>query len=165
MPRGSEKPHPGPTPSADDDNDDNDDNVSSNEVARMLLVIRRTSYPSTNLEALPYHNGGVDGRIMMNVTTRTIDGEAMQPAIYQLVRQLLTLICSLVLPTLLLYVSIYAHVIGHYTMYKLMTFVALASFLACPSIYPISCGPVQCLQNCAVGSKLTVQTPFSSTHL
>ncbi len=87
--------------------------------------------------------------VAMNATTSIINIEEIRPALAQLADQFPLAVASLLIPTLLLYSSIYAHVIGHYRTYKVLTFSSIAAFFACPYITPIYCGPVRCLQNFA----------------
>lgn len=85
----------------------------------------------------------------MNATTSIINIEEIRPALAQLADQFPLAAASLLIPTLLLYLSIYAHVIGHYTTYKFLTFGSIGAFILCPYLTPIYCGPVRCLQNFA----------------
>ncbi|KAI9677992.1 MAG: hypothetical protein M1817_005936 [Caeruleum heppii] len=68
----------------------------------------------------------------------------------QLADEVPTAVAGLLLPTALLYVSIYAHVRGFLNLYKLLTFTSIACFWACPWLTPIHCGPLRCLQNLAI---------------
>ena len=87
--------------------------------------------------------------VAMNATTSMINIEEIQPALAQLADQFPLAMASLLIPTLLLYSSIYVRVIGYHRTYKVLTFSAIAAFFACPYMTPIYCGPVRCLQNFA----------------
>jgi hypothetical protein len=53
---------------------------------------------------------------------------------------------ALLVPTSLLYLSIYAHVKGRRRSYVFLTVAAIASFIAYPYLTPIHCGPFRSLQ-------------------
>jgi hypothetical protein len=53
---------------------------------------------------------------------------------------------SLLVPALLLYLAIYTHVTGRYSVFKLLTFSSISAFLALPFVTPVQCAPVQSLQ-------------------
>lgn len=87
--------------------------------------------------------------VAMNTTTSIINIEEIRPALAQLADQFPLAMASLLIPTVLLYLSIYARIIGHYTTYKVLTFSSIAAYFACPYVTPIYCGPVRSLQNFA----------------
>jgi hypothetical protein len=53
----------------------------------------------------------------------------------------------LLIPTELLYFSIYFHTKGQYKLYEILTFLSVAAFWTSPVLAPISCGHARCLQN------------------
>ncbi len=87
--------------------------------------------------------------VAMNATSSIINIDETRPALAQLADQFPLAMASLLVPTLLLYLSIYARVIGHYTAYKVLTFGSVAAYFTCPYVTPVHCGPVRCLQNFA----------------
>jgi len=56
----------------------------------------------------------------------------------------------LLIPTELLYFSIYFHIKGAYRIYKILTFLSVGAFWISPHAAPIGCGPVRCLQHFAI---------------
>ncbi|KAL3423737.1 hypothetical protein PVAG01_05484 [Phlyctema vagabunda] len=56
----------------------------------------------------------------------------------------------LLIPTELLYFSIYFHIKGHDRIYQHLTFLSLLAFWISPWLAPIHCSPVRCLQNFAI---------------
>ncbi|RDW77332.1 hypothetical protein BP6252_05385 [Coleophoma cylindrospora] len=56
----------------------------------------------------------------------------------------------LLVPTELLYFSIYFHTKGQYRIYKYLTFLSLVTFWISPWAAPISCSPARTLQNFAI---------------
>lgn len=85
----------------------------------------------------------------MNATTSIINIEEIRPALAQLADQFPLAVASLLIPTLFLYLSIYARISGYYRIYKVLTLSSIATYFFCPYATPIYCGPVRCLQNFA----------------
>lgn len=75
---------------------------------------------------------------------------ALPPAVQQFGHEFTKATAFLLIPTELLYFSIYFRAKGHYQTYKLLTFLSLATFWISPYAAPISCGPARCLQNFAI---------------
>ena len=98
----------------------------------------------------------------VNATTSIINIEEIRPALVQLADQFPVAMASLLIPTLLLYLSIYARVLGHYTTYKVLTLGSIAAYFTCPYLTPIHCGPVRCLQNFAGMSRCCRSSPNSA---
>lgn len=57
-----------------------------------------------------------------------------------------TALLALLVPTFLLYASIYMHVKGFHRTYVFLTLASIASFVAYPYVTPIHCGPFRSLQ-------------------
>ncbi len=56
---------------------------------------------------------------------------------------------SLLIPASLLYFSIYAHVVGQYTAFRLLILGSISGSLTLPFFSPIECAPIRSLQYCA----------------
>ncbi|KAI9848955.1 MAG: hypothetical protein M1837_005844 [Sclerophora amabilis] len=72
------------------------------------------------------------------------------PAFQQLAWELPEATAVLLIPTALLYLSILAHLKNRFKTYLLLTASSIATFLACPWLAPVHCGPFRCLQNFAI---------------
>lgn len=95
------------------------------------------------------------GRITMNISYVPIPIGNLPPAIEKVGHEFIRAAAFLLIPTELLYFSIYFHTKGAYKVYKILTFLSIAAFWISPSIAPIGCGPVRCLQNFASMSTIT----------
>lgn len=69
---------------------------------------------------------------------------------------LISTLSSLLIPTCLLYLAIYAHVVERYRVFRALILSSVAAFLALPLLIPVQCAPIQSLQYCA-------STEYSST--
>ncbi|TVY19271.1 putative long-chain-alcohol O-fatty-acyltransferase 7 [Lachnellula arida] len=74
----------------------------------------------------------------------------LPPAYNQLGHEFVKATAFLLIPTELLYFSIYFHLKGFQKVYQALTFLSLGAFWISPWFAPISCGPAQCLQNFAI---------------
>jgi hypothetical protein len=90
----------------------------------------------------------------MNVSYPSIPVDSLPPAVEQLGHEFTKAVAFLLIPTELLYFSIYFHKKRRYRVYEILTFLSIATFWISPYAAPISCGPARCLQNCASGSKI-----------
>ncbi|TVY40977.1 hypothetical protein LOCC1_G003563 [Lachnellula occidentalis] len=86
----------------------------------------------------------------MNTSIPPISLAHLSPVHNQLGRELVKATAFLLIPTELLYFSIYFHIKGFQKVYQALTFLSLAAFWLSPWVAPISCGPAQCLQNFAI---------------
>ena len=75
--------------------------------------------------------------------------EAWRPALLELAQQLPWVIISLLIPTFLLYLSIYMRMIAYPTISNILTFASIAAFYASPYVAPLNCSPVRCIENTA----------------
>jgi hypothetical protein len=73
----------------------------------------------------------------------------LPPAVEQLGHDFVKAAAFLLIPTELLYFSIYFHTKGYYKVYRNLTFLSIALFWLAPYAAPISCGPARCLQHFA----------------
>jgi hypothetical protein len=71
------------------------------------------------------------------------------PVVEQLGHETIKALSILLIPTELLYFSLYFHLKGYYRVYKTLSFLSISTFWISPLIAPISCGPARCLQNFA----------------
>jgi hypothetical protein len=83
----------------------------------------------------------------MNITYPPISLADLPPVYNQLGHELVKATAFLLIPTELLYFSIYFHVKGLYRTYEFLTFLSIGAFWLSPWFAPISCGPARCLQN------------------
>jgi hypothetical protein len=90
--------------------------------------------------------------------------ESVPQAFAQLSIEGLEALIFLLVPTSLLYFSIYAHVKGYSRIYKTLTYLSIACFWLCPWLTPIICGPVRCLQNFASMTVLFLPLYFANTR-
>jgi hypothetical protein len=70
----------------------------------------------------------------------------LSPAVQQLGHEFTKALAFLLIPTELLYFSIYFHTKGRYRLYEILTFLSIATFWISPYAAPISCAPARCLQ-------------------
>jgi hypothetical protein len=73
----------------------------------------------------------------------------LPPAIDQLSHEFIKATAFLLIPTELLYFSIYFHAKGAHRTYKTLTLLSIAAFWISPYVAPVSCGPARCLQHFA----------------
>lgn len=85
----------------------------------------------------------------MNITYSPVYITNLPPAIEKLGHELIKACAFLLIPTELLYFSVYVHKKGHFTLYEVLSFLSLCAFWISPLVAPISCGPARCLQNWA----------------
>jgi len=85
----------------------------------------------------------------MNISYPPIHITNLPPAFEQLRHEFIKATAFLLIPTELLYFSIYFHVKGFHQLYEYLTFLSIATFWIAPWMAPINCGPVRCLQNFA----------------
>lgn len=71
------------------------------------------------------------------------------PEINQIGEEVIKAAAFTLIPTELLYFSIYFHTKRLYRIYKVLTVLSLGAFWVSPYLAPISCGPAKCLQNFA----------------
>ena len=71
------------------------------------------------------------------------------PPFQDMASQLVLAFATLVIPTLLLYLAIYARVINQARIANTLTIVSIVACFAFPTRYPVSCGPVKAIQNTA----------------
>lgn len=62
---------------------------------------------------------------------------------------LISTLSSLFIPTCLLYLAIYAHVVERYVVFNALMLGSVTAFLAVPFLIPVQCAPIQSLQYCA----------------
>jgi hypothetical protein len=74
---------------------------------------------------------------------------SLPPAFEQLGEELPKAAAFLLIPTELLYFSIYFRIKSCHRLYAFCTFLAIAAFWISPLITPVYCGPARCLQNFA----------------
>ncbi|KAK5151727.1 hypothetical protein BJ546DRAFT_227031 [Cryomyces antarcticus] len=92
----------------------------------------------------------------MNVTSDLLTPafRAGQPSANAILRQLShdtpLALAGLLVPTLLLYLSLYALLNARHALYNALTALTLVSFWLYPSAAPVQCASVRCLQNLAV---------------
>jgi len=97
----------------------------------------------------------------MNISLPPVSLADLPPAYNQLGHELVKATAFLLIPTELLYFSIYFHIKGFQKVYQALTFLSLGAFWLSPQVAAISCGPAQCLQNFASMTK-TKQAPLHS---
>ncbi len=73
----------------------------------------------------------------------------VSPVVEQLGQELTKAFAYLLIPTELMYFSIYFHIKGHRKVYEILTFLSIGAFWLSPIVAPITCGPARCLQNFA----------------
>jgi hypothetical protein len=78
----------------------------------------------------------------------------LSPAVQQLGHEFTKALAFLLIPTELLYFSIYFRTKWRYRLYEILTFLSIATFWVFPYAAPISCGPARCLQNFASESTI-----------
>jgi len=83
----------------------------------------------------------------MNITYPPIHITDLPPAFSQLGNELPKALVYVLIPTELLYFSLYFKLKGYSRLYSYLTAASIAAFWASPLVAPISCGPVKCLQN------------------
>ncbi len=74
----------------------------------------------------------------------------------QLADEVPAALSGLLVPTVLLYASIYSHVRGFLRLYRFLTVASIACFFAVPWLSAIHCGPLRCLQNFASTQKVFI---------
>lgn len=79
-------------------------------------------------------------------TTPFVSIPQLPAAFDQVANEFPKAILWLLLPTTLLYASIYVHVKGWQRTYVFLTVISIACFIAYPYIAPIHCGPFRSLQ-------------------
>jgi len=75
---------------------------------------------------------------------------SIPPAFEQLGHEITKATSFLLIPAELLYFSVYFHRKGFNRLYKICTFLSLATLWLAPFASPVSCGPARCLQNFAI---------------
>lgn len=85
----------------------------------------------------------------MNISYSQIPIGNLPPAVEEVGHEFIKATAFLLIPTEALYFSIYFHTKGAYKVYKILTFLSIATFWISPYATPIRCGPVRCLQNFA----------------
>lgn len=85
----------------------------------------------------------------MNISYPPINIIDVPIAIQQLGHEFIRALVFLLIPTELLYFSIYFRRKGHYQIYLSLSFLSTIAFWISPVVAPISCGPAKCLQNFA----------------
>lgn len=83
----------------------------------------------------------------MNVSSPTTNMTNFPPAIQQAGHEIIKATATLLIPTEILYFSIYFHRKRSYRLYTILTFSSLIAFWAALALVPISCGPARCVQN------------------
>ncbi|CZR50772.1 uncharacterized protein PAC_00646 [Phialocephala subalpina] len=86
----------------------------------------------------------------MNTSYIPIPIADLPPAVEQMGHDFVKAAAFLLIPTELLYFSIYFHIKGYYNIYRNLAFLSLATFWIAPYFAPISCGPARCLQHFAI---------------
>jgi hypothetical protein len=79
------------------------------------------------------------------------------PEVERMGHEVIKAAAFLLIPTEILYFSIYFHAKGLYKLYEILTFLSLGAFWVSPILAPISCSPVRCLQNFASMAPPTVE--------
>jgi hypothetical protein len=69
------------------------------------------------------------------------------PAIEQIAYDSIKTTASLLIPGGILYFAIYFHRMRFSTLYTALSFLSLVVFAVTPTLAPISCGPIKCVQN------------------
>jgi hypothetical protein len=92
----------------------------------------------------------------MNISYPPIHINNLPPAFEQLSHEFIKAATFLLIPTELLYFSVYFHLKGFYRVYKTLTFLSIAAFWISPYAAPISCGPAKVLQNFASASNALI---------
>jgi len=101
-------------------------------------------------EAHKSFNSGSLHWTAMNISYSTFPiSNQLPPEIEEVGHDFIKACAFLLVPTELLYFSIYFHTKGAYNVYKVLTLLSIAAFWISPFAAPIGCGPVQCLQNFA----------------
>lgn len=90
----------------------------------------------------------------MNISYPQIPVANIPPAVEQLGHDFIKAGAFLLIPTELLYFSIYVHTKGQYNLYRNLTFLSLAAFWVSPYAAPVKCGPARCLQHFASMSQI-----------
>jgi hypothetical protein len=88
----------------------------------------------------------------MNISNTSPFMAKILPAIEQIVYDSIRTTTSLLIPGGILYFAIYSHRMRFSTLYTTLTFLSLAVFAVTPTLAPISCGPIKCVQNFGGGS-------------
>lgn len=88
----------------------------------------------------------------------------LPPTVEKLGHDFVKAAAFLLIPTELLYFSIYFHAKGQYKVYRYLTFLSLFAFWMAPYIAPVSCGPARCLQHFA-GKLPRLRATFTSHML
>lgn len=94
----------------------------------------------------------------MNISYPPVHITNLPPTLEELGHEFIKAVAFLLIPTELLYFSIYFHLKGFQKLYEFLTFSSIAAFWVSPWLAPISCGPARCLQNFA--SMPTDPRPF-----
>ena len=82
-------------------------------------------------------------------TTSKVDLGEIHRVLFEVVDQVPSGFACLLLPTALLYISIYARVYRLSAISNTFTFASIGTFIACPYLAPVHCGPIRCIQNTA----------------
>jgi hypothetical protein len=85
----------------------------------------------------------------MNISYPPIHITNIPPAFEQLGHEFIKATAWLLIPTELLYFSVYFHRKGFYKAYEVLTFLSLGAFWVSPLVAPIACNAARCLQNFA----------------
>lgn len=85
----------------------------------------------------------------MNISYPPINIINVPPTFEQLGHELIKALAFLLIPTELLYFSIYFRRKGFNKLYEVLTLLSITAFWISPVAAPIACGPARCLQNFA----------------
>lgn len=85
----------------------------------------------------------------MNISYPPIHITNIPPPVVKMGHEVVKATAFLLIPTELLYFSIYFHTKRLYKLYEILTFLSVAAFWVSPVLAPISCSPARCLQNFA----------------
>ncbi len=82
----------------------------------------------------------------MNISYQPVPIASLPPAMEQAGNEFIKAAAFLLVPTELLYFSIYFNTKGAYKVYRILNFLSITAFWIAPYAAPIACGPVRCLQ-------------------
>ncbi|KAG0651088.1 hypothetical protein D0Z07_2362 [Hyphodiscus hymeniophilus] len=86
----------------------------------------------------------------MNISYPPIYINDIPPGLERMGSEVIKATAFLLIPTELLYFSIYFHTKGRYKLYETLTFLSLGAFWLSPVLAPILSSPARCLQNFAI---------------
>lgn len=120
-------------------------------------MLKQISRPQSGTRRVDRRAERRDTRCAFNMNTshyHSLPMSAVLPlplplAIQQLGDEFIRAAAFLLIPTELLYFSIYFQTKGYYRAYKILTLLSIATFWISPYVAPITCGPARCLQNFA----------------